>query len=347
MAIRNATGPRRPIFVPDAAFEHLMRMQIKRLEEPSLRCARAVYEDLAHIAAEISTDELDRFGVLRQRVTEEVHALLRDCLQPTVDLIRTLVDMEQSFINTDHPDFLRQSDVLTAFALQHLENEAAAAEMAAAAAAAVTGSRGGGRARDGDGDAGPGGAPAANGDREPETEKKRWFFDAFFSKDPPSPDGASGSGAGGSGGGSGSGGGGNSASDDLWDLQATRRSFGSSGAGGSGAGRGAGRRGLGELTENEVVEVETIKSLLRSYFAIVRKNLKDAVPKAVWLKLIRTTRERIEGVLVERLFHEDQLDTLLREDDGVAARRAACVEQIAILREAAAIVGQVRDTVIV
>ena len=36
-AIRNANGPRPALFVPEVSFELLVKRQIRRLEEPSLR----------------------------------------------------------------------------------------------------------------------------------------------------------------------------------------------------------------------------------------------------------------------------------------------------------------------
>ncbi len=36
-AIRNATGPRPALFVPEVSFELLVKRQIRRLEEPSVR----------------------------------------------------------------------------------------------------------------------------------------------------------------------------------------------------------------------------------------------------------------------------------------------------------------------
>ena len=36
-AIRNATGPRPALFVPEVSFELLVKRQIRRLEEPSMR----------------------------------------------------------------------------------------------------------------------------------------------------------------------------------------------------------------------------------------------------------------------------------------------------------------------
>lgn len=48
-AIRNSTGPKPSLFVPELAFDLLVKPQIKLLEPPSLRCVEMVYEELMKI----------------------------------------------------------------------------------------------------------------------------------------------------------------------------------------------------------------------------------------------------------------------------------------------------------
>lgn len=48
-AIRNSTGPRPSLFVPEVAFDLLVKPQIKLLEAPGLRCVELVYEELVKI----------------------------------------------------------------------------------------------------------------------------------------------------------------------------------------------------------------------------------------------------------------------------------------------------------
>lgn len=48
-AIRNSTGPRPSLFVPEVAFDLLVKPQIKLLEAPGLRCVELVYEELMKI----------------------------------------------------------------------------------------------------------------------------------------------------------------------------------------------------------------------------------------------------------------------------------------------------------
>lgn len=49
-AIRNSTGPRPSLFVPEAAFDLLVKPQIKLLESPSQRCVEMVNEELVKIS---------------------------------------------------------------------------------------------------------------------------------------------------------------------------------------------------------------------------------------------------------------------------------------------------------
>ena len=48
-AIRNSTGPRPSLFVPEVAFDLLVKPQIKLLESSSSRCVELVYEELVKI----------------------------------------------------------------------------------------------------------------------------------------------------------------------------------------------------------------------------------------------------------------------------------------------------------
>uniref|UniRef100_A0A3B5A5J3 Dynamin-1-like protein n=1 Tax=Stegastes partitus TaxID=144197 RepID=A0A3B5A5J3_9TELE len=107
-AIRNATGPRPALFVPEVSFELLVKRQIKRLEEPSLRCVELVHEEMQRIiqhCSNYSTQELLRFPKLHDAIVEVVTSLLRKRLPVTNDMVHNLVAIELAYINTKHPDF--------------------------------------------------------------------------------------------------------------------------------------------------------------------------------------------------------------------------------------------------
>uniref|UniRef100_A0A8B9KBY4 Si:dkey-32e23.4 n=1 Tax=Astyanax mexicanus TaxID=7994 RepID=A0A8B9KBY4_ASTMX len=113
-AIRNATGPRPALFVPEVSFELLVKRQIKRLEEPSLRCVELVHEELQRIiqhCSSYSTQELLRFPKLHDSIVEVVTTLLRKRLPITNDMVHNLVQIELAYINTKHPDFTDAAQV--------------------------------------------------------------------------------------------------------------------------------------------------------------------------------------------------------------------------------------------
>ncbi|XP_050784683.1 dynamin-1-like protein isoform X5 [Gopherus flavomarginatus] len=108
-AIRNATGPRPALFVPEVSFELLVKRQIKRLEDPSLRCVELVHEELQRIIQHCSTyntQELLRFPKLHEAIVEVVTGVLRQRLPITNEMVHNLVAIELAYINTKHPDFI-------------------------------------------------------------------------------------------------------------------------------------------------------------------------------------------------------------------------------------------------
>ncbi|CAK9290928.1 unnamed protein product [Gordionus sp. m RMFG-2023] len=105
-AIRNATGPRPALFVPEVSFELLVKRQIRRLEEPSLRCVELVHEEMQRIIQHCGThQEMIRFPSLHGRIVTVVTELLKARIQPTNSMVQNLVGIELAYINTKHPDF--------------------------------------------------------------------------------------------------------------------------------------------------------------------------------------------------------------------------------------------------
>ena len=59
VAMRNAAGPKPQLFVPEMAFERMVKRQIQKLEEPAMQCVSMVFEELKHLAAQ--SGSLQRF----------------------------------------------------------------------------------------------------------------------------------------------------------------------------------------------------------------------------------------------------------------------------------------------
>ena len=108
-AIRNSTGPRPSLFVPEVAFDLLVKPQIKLLEQPSLRCVELVYEELMKICHNCTSQEIERFPRLGSQLVEVVSELLRERLGPTSEYVSSLIQIQAAYINTNHPDFVAGS----------------------------------------------------------------------------------------------------------------------------------------------------------------------------------------------------------------------------------------------
>jgi len=92
-----------------------VKKQILRMREPSLQCIGLVYDELQRIVGQVESVELGRFGVLKERLTEVVNELLRACREPTMKMANDLINIELSYINTSHPDFIGGGGALGKF----------------------------------------------------------------------------------------------------------------------------------------------------------------------------------------------------------------------------------------
>lgn len=106
MALRNSSGPRPTLFIPEQAFVALARRYIRTLKEQGRRFVQYIYDELRRVASQCQPTELNRFGDLRERAVEVVHDLLRRCYTPTQEMVDNMIDFELSHINTLHPDFI-------------------------------------------------------------------------------------------------------------------------------------------------------------------------------------------------------------------------------------------------
>lgn len=129
-AIRNSTGPRPSLFVPELAFDLLVKPQIKLLEIPSQRCVELVYEELIKICHTCGSNELSRYPRLQGRLIETVSDLLRERLGPSSTYVESLISIQRAYINTNHPNFLGAAAAMSSVMQDKHEKEkkAAAAE---------------------------------------------------------------------------------------------------------------------------------------------------------------------------------------------------------------------------
>ena len=76
--------------------------------------------------------------------------------------------------------------------------------------------------------------------------------------------------------------------------------------------------------EREEIEVELIRSLIRSYFKITRKTIADLVPKTVMHLIVNYARENVQSRLVSTLYREELFGDLLIEDSHSMQERSKC-----------------------
>jgi len=96
-------------------------------------------------------------------------------------------------------------------------------------------------------------------------------------------------------------------------------------------------------TSREQLETNIIRSLLVSYYAIVRKNLLDTVPKAIMHFLVNSVRANIQEELVIELYKEDEFSEMLREADDAVKRRSDCETLVRTLEKAHRVVEELRS----
>ncbi|KAL5340607.1 vacuolar ATP synthase catalytic subunit A [Aspergillus crustosus] len=103
----NSSGSSPALFVGTTAFELIVKQQIKRLEDPSVKCISLVYDELVRILGQLLNKQLfRRYPMLKEKFHAVVISFFKKSMEPTNKLVHDLISMESTYINTAHPDFL-------------------------------------------------------------------------------------------------------------------------------------------------------------------------------------------------------------------------------------------------
>lgn len=338
-AIKNSGGIKGSLLIPEAPFELLVRRAIERLMAPALQCKEFVHAELLRIAAQCVPPEVGRFPALQSVLAEAVEELVNSGAGPADHMIRNLVACELAYINTSHPQFVGGNRAIAQVLSRRSAGNDSGDDDAVPAHRPVRGpSRAAPRAHPVAASSPNGLAAAAKmaagargvvqpelfrpedllsakekaaeeeqqtaqqGSEEAEVAPKGWFS-SFFSR--------SGSQGGSEDGGEGS----NAAAPVLQRPPPTLKV-------------------PKAASDQEGVQVEVTRVLVDSYFDIVRKNLQDAVPKAVMHFLVGATRRSLQQHLIRTLYREDLLGELMAEREDVAVRRHQCQDSLRALRAA-------------
>ncbi|CAG8766352.1 24575_t:CDS:2, partial [Gigaspora rosea] len=270
--IYNASGSAPSLFIASTAFEVIIKQQIKRLEEPSLKCVTLVYEELVRILTQLLQKQLfKRFPGLKEKFSTVVINFYKKALAPTNKLVQDLVNMEASYINTGHPDFLNGHKVIAAINDKYNQKQANPADPKTGRGSInnLTNSN-----------------PLADVE-SPNTG----FFGSFFAGNKKKKPGV---------------------------MEAPPPVL----------------KASGNLSERESVETEIIKTLIQSYFNIVKRTVVDMVPKAVMLNLVSYAKEELQRELLQELYKAEVLDELLKESEYTQQRRKECKKMIEALQRA-------------
>ncbi|XP_038208559.1 dynamin isoform X3 [Zerene cesonia] len=104
-AIRNIHGIRVGLFTPDMAFEAIVKKQIARLKEPSLKCVDLVVQELSNVVR-VCTERMSRYPRLREETERIIMSHVRSREQQCKDQLVLLIDCELAYMNTNHEDFI-------------------------------------------------------------------------------------------------------------------------------------------------------------------------------------------------------------------------------------------------
>ncbi|KAH6813480.1 dynamin-related protein 3A [Perilla frutescens var. frutescens] len=325
-AIQNATGPRSALFVPEIPFEVLVRRQIARLLDPSLQCARFIYDELMKMSHRCMVNEMQRFPVLRKRMDEVIGNFLREGLEPSETMIGHIIEMEMDYINTSHPNFIGGSKAVE-MAIQQTKSSRLSTPVS--------------RQKDaGDSDKAPnserslksrailarqvngiipeqGARPAAEVEKTvpPVTNAgSSWGISSIF------------------------GGHDNRA---VTKENSTSRPFSEPI---QTMEQGVSMIHLREPpsvlrpsethSDQEAIEIAVTKLLLRSYYDIVRKNVEDSVPKAIMHFLVHHTKRELHNIFIKKLYRDNLFEEMLQEPDEVATKRKRTRETLRVLQQA-------------
>ncbi|KAG6709988.1 hypothetical protein I3843_06G151400 [Carya illinoinensis] len=315
ISIQNATGTRSALFAPEVPFEVLVRRQIARLLDPSLQCARFIYDELIKISHRCLVNELQRFPVLRKRMDEVIGNFLREGLQPSETMIGHIIEMEMDYINTSHPNFIGGSKAVE-IAKQQLpkdglepdkvptsERSVKSRAMLARQANGVVSDQGVRPVADVEKVASSGNTSGSSwgissifGGNDNRTSGKESFINKSFSEPVHSLE----------------------QSVSIIQLREPPSVL----------------RPTENQSEEEAIEIIAIKLLLRSYYDIVRKNIEDCVPKAIMHFLVNHTKRELHNVFIKKLYRENLFEEMLQEPEEVAMKRKRTRETLRVLQQA-------------
>ena len=305
-AISNAMGPKPGLFISEVAFELLVKKQIRLLRNPSLQCVELVYEEMQLIIQDCLSHipEFQRFPNLRESINQVSMKLLRDRLPVTNEMVQNLIAIELAYVNTNHPDFVGGHR-----AAYEAYMKAQTRELGAQDVMSFTSSQ---SVKTETLQAGSAASVQVDGLATRVHSHSSHVRSTKRSAESGKQDGLN-----------------DVVTEAALSAPAVRPT---QAAGDSKA-----------LTSKQNVDIDLIQKLISSYFVIVRKNVQDAVPKAVMHCMVNYVQETLQRELVQELYKGEAFDDLLEESKEIAAKRQEIQEMVEALEKASHIIGEIRS----
>lgn len=104
-AIKNIHGVRVGLFTPDMAFEAIVKKQISKLKAPATKCIDLVMNEINNVIKKC-TNKMAKYPRLRDEVERVVTDHIKHGEIKAKDHVTLLIDIELSYVNTNHQDFI-------------------------------------------------------------------------------------------------------------------------------------------------------------------------------------------------------------------------------------------------
>jgi len=105
LVIRNINAVRTGLFTPDQAFEQVVRGQIRKIEIPAKQCVDLVSTEITNVLTKCS-EIMNTYPMLREETDRIVVEYLREQELKTKDMMELFIQVQDGYINTNHPDFI-------------------------------------------------------------------------------------------------------------------------------------------------------------------------------------------------------------------------------------------------
>ncbi|XP_011497961.1 PREDICTED: dynamin-1-like protein [Ceratosolen solmsi marchali] len=345
-AIQNATGPRPALFVPEVSFELLVKRQIRRLEEPSLRCVELVHEEMQRIIQHCGIEvqqEMLRFPKLHERIVDVVTQLLRRRLPTTNTMVENLVAIELAYINTKHPDFHKDAALVSSLVKnvelsqpkpikRHLSSYP---NSTTNAIIPIENKSSNNRINHN---------TFSEHNNKENIQQNHWLLSNLLPQGrPESASSADGSPV--------------RNQDDMISLNSLNSLNSNQNCNlildlqkGSPQQKPVNllpevpMQASRKLSDREQRDCDVIERLIKTYFYIVRKSIQDSVPKAVMHFLVNFVKDNLQSELVTHLYKSDNAEALLNESEHIAVRRREAADMLQALTQAGHIISEIRET---